>query len=299
VRPLVQVGQITALVRGELPSLWAGSGGGGGGNAGKVFPDPNWNSASDEKGGPGGGGGGGLVIKALGRIVFGGAGAIVADGGRGGIGENTDFLDHIGGTGGGGSGGHVILESALAVDFTDRGVNVGDPPHDFVLAGGPPRNTGPLQDVDTCGSSSLCCPSGCGIDSNGGAGGGGVIQIHVPDPASPPDSVSSADIVVPASALLAPDVLDQVTSPPAYVMMATVAARSVARSRWISLGEAARRPTGRTTPSRSLRRHRDLGRCHGKIQTSGPIAGGSRRLRDRLRLRRLDPPRRRHARLPR
>ncbi len=245
VRPVVTNGELTALVRGELAGLWAGHGGGGGGNAGRFFPNPNWNFASDEKGGGGGGGAGGLHVKALGRIVFGLTGQIVANGGRGGSGENTNFLDHIGGTGGGGSGGHVVLESATAVDFTDGGVNVGAPLRDFVLAAGPLRKTGVLTDVDTCTESpSFCCPSGCGVNSNGGAGGAGLIQIHVPDPTQPPDTVPSADIIVPAAALLAADVLDQVTSPPAYVMMPSFGSRSMARSKWISIGEADREPGG-------------------------------------------------------
>jgi hypothetical protein len=56
--------------------------------------------------------------------------------------------------------------------------------------------------------------------------------------------VASADIRVPTAALAAPDVLDQVTSPPAYVLMPTFARRSMARSKWIALGEADREPDG-------------------------------------------------------
>ena len=143
VRPVVEDGQLTGLVRGELPSLWAGYGGGAGGNAGRRFPNPNWNLNSDEKGGGGGGAAGGLHIKALGRIVFGTSGQIVANGGRGATGENTSFLDHIGGTGGAGSGGHVILESATLVDFTDGGARTASPTYDIVLAGGPLLKKGP------------------------------------------------------------------------------------------------------------------------------------------------------------
>jgi hypothetical protein len=245
VRPVVVDGEITELVRGELPSLWAGYGGGGGGNAGKFFPNPGWNFNSDEKGGGGGGGAGALHIKALGRIVFGAAGHIVAVGGRGANGENTNFLDHIGGTGGGGSGGHVILESATQVDFTDNGNNVNQNPREIILCAGPVLKVGPTEDVDTCGQSSFCCPgNACFRNSNGGPGGAGLIQIHVPDARKAPGTGPPADILVSAPVLAEPNVLDQITSPPAYVMIPTFGKRSKARSDWISIGGADRKPDG-------------------------------------------------------
>jgi len=234
-KPVVQAGELTGLVRGELPTLWAGYGGGGGGNASMRFPNPSWNFNSDEKGGGGGGGGGGLHIKALGRIVFGANGIILADGGRGATGENTNFLDHIGGTGGGGSGGHVILESASLVDFTDGGTTVNEPLRNFVTAAGPPVKVGPTGDVNGC----------CRSYSNGGAGGGGVIQIHVPDPITRPDISSSiSDIVVPNDATVLPDPLAGVCAPPAFAMIPTFGARSQARSNWISIGGADQKPSG-------------------------------------------------------
>jgi len=244
IRPIVEAGEVTGLIRGELPSLWGGFGGGGGGNAGRFFPNPSWNFNSDEKGGGGGGGAGGLHIKALGRIVFGKSGQIAAGGGRGATGENTNFLDHIGGTGGAGSGGHVILESATQVDFTNGGDAVDAPLREIILAPGPVMKIGSVEDVDTCGESNLCCPGNCNRNSNGGAGGAGLIQIHVPDPSKPPGTEATADIRVPALALAAPNVLDQFTSPPAYVMIPTFGKRSKARSTWISIGGADRKPDG-------------------------------------------------------
>jgi hypothetical protein len=245
VRPVASEGELVGLVRGELPGLWAGYGGGGGGNAGRVFPNPNWTFNSDEKGGGGGGAGGGLHLKALGRIVFGRTGLILASGARGGAGENTNFLDHIGGTGGGGSGGHVVLESATAVDFTDGGAAVNDAPRAAILAAGAARKIGPTQDVDTCGQAPAhCCPAGCIVQSNGGPGGAGLIQIHVPDPVRPPGTATPARILVPAAALDATDVMGKVTSPPAYIMTPTFGRRSKARSKWISIGGADRRPDG-------------------------------------------------------
>ncbi len=233
VRPIVSAGALVGLVRGELPSLWGGYGGGGGGNAALVYPNPNWNFGSDEKGGGGGGAGGGLHIQALGRIVFGASGQILANGGVGGTGENTNFLDHIGGTGGGGSGGHVILESATLVDFTGGGTTA--LAVDQVLACGPIRKSGTLGDVNAC----------CKTYSNGGPGGAGVIQIHVPDPISPPGTdPASADIVVPPDALALAIPLDAVATPPPYVMIPTFGSRSKARSKWITIGGADLKPDG-------------------------------------------------------
>jgi hypothetical protein len=260
VRPEVENGNLVRLVRGELPRLWAGYGGGGGGNAGPFFPNPNWNFATDEKGGGGGGGGGGLHIKALGRIVFGPLGKIQANGARGATGENTYFLDHVGGTGGGGSGGHVILESATQVDFTNGGSNVGAAPADFVAACGP---------VTTKGRQDWMAPC-CMNVSNGGPGGAGVVQIHVPNPTLEPSSSQTSEIVVPTSALQVPGILDGVTSPPAYVMIPSFGKQSKARSDWISIGGADQDPSPGAPPG--LVRFLFDG-----IETSGEDAGKIRR----------------------
>jgi len=268
VRPIVEGGELTGLVRGELPGLWAGYGGGGGGNAGRRFPNPSWNFNSDEKGGGGGGGAGALHVQALGRIVFGRAGVIVANGGHGATGENTAFFDHVGGTGGGGSGGHVVLESAAAVDFTDGGRALGASPRDVVQAAGPVQRIDANEYVDTCDEDrGSCCPSGCQVYSNGGAGGAGLIQIHVPDPKKPPVTSAPAEILVPTAALAAPDVLDQLTSPPAYVMIPTFSKRSKARSDWISIGGADLEPDGSEALVRFLFDGIDL--VTGRIQTDG------------------------------
>jgi hypothetical protein len=190
-------GNVTALIQGELPSLWGGYGGGGGGNANPsgVFPTPNWTPSSDEKGGAGGGGGGALHLRALGPIQFGPQGQIRANGGRGGRGENVLQQDFIGGSGGSGSGGHVILETADSVVSPN------------VLAVGGTRVVGASN------------------TSAGGAGGPGVVQLHVPDPlGSPPAGV--------------------VSTPAASVLLPTFSARSKARSKWITIGSADRRAGG-------------------------------------------------------
>jgi len=230
-RPIVEVGVLTELLQGELPSLWAGYGGGGGGNANPsaAFPTPNWTRSSDEKGGAGGGGGGALHIRALGKIIFGSTGQIVCDGGEGGLGENTLLQDHVGGSGGSGSGGHVILETASFIDFTD-----GNPllaAHECVRAAGGPQVQGPA----TTG----------GPVSFGGAGGPGVLQVHVPNTLlSPSNSPLTSDIIVPNASVGSVDPLDDVMSPPGIVAIPEFGAKSQARSDWISIGGADQKPDG-------------------------------------------------------
>ncbi len=249
--PVTSGPDLVDLVHGELPSLWAGYGGGGGGNAdpSAAFPTPNWTPASDEKGGAGGGGGGGVHIRSLGRIVFGAAGRIAANGGRGATGENTLNLDHVGGSGGSGSGGHVILESASLIDFTDGDINV--TPVDWISALGGPRVTGPA----TTG----------GDVSFGGAGGPGVVQLLVPHPLVPPGTDPlTTDIVVPVQAAIATNPIDEVVSPAGLVLVPTFGSISSARSEWISIGGADQDAPGAPDLVRFL---------FGGIQTSGPDAG--------------------------
>jgi hypothetical protein len=220
-------GRLAGRIRGELAGLWAGYGGGGGGNAvpATEFPNPNYTFATDEKGGGGGGGGGALHIQALGRIAFGAEGRILAHGARGGTGENTNFLDHIGGTGGGGSGGHIVLESAQKIDFTDGGANLSGRATDWVTAYGPARKTGNLNFVDPC----------CREQSNGGAGGAGVLQLHVPRPElAPSDDPLLSDIVVPTAVAVQRRPLDQVSSPEAYALYPTC--RPPAPLGWLGTG---------------------------------------------------------------
>ncbi len=237
-RPVFSGGALIDLIQGELPSLWAGYGGGGGGNAdpANAFPTPNWTPASDEKGGAGGGGGGGLHLRVLGRIIFGLSGRIVCTGGRGATGENTLNLDHVGGSGGSGSGGHVILESASQIDFTDEGINVGlNPLPDWVSAVGGPQVRG--ADLGNAALNAL---------SNGGAGGPGVIQLLVPDPATAPGTNPvTTDIVVPLQAVISTvGPIDAVMSPAGLVLVPEFGPLSRARSDWISIGAADRKPAG-------------------------------------------------------
>jgi hypothetical protein len=134
---------------------------------------------------------------------------------------------------------------------------------------GPLQKLGDLGYVDTCEEDrASCCPSGCQVYSNGGAGGAGVIQIHVPDPTKPPGTSAQAEIRVPAAALAATDVLDQLTSPPAYVLIPTYGRRSKARSRWIPIGGADREPDGSRAQVRFL--FDGIDPSSGRILTDGP-----------------------------
>lgn len=259
-RLVVRDGGSIEIVHGELGGPWGGYGGGGGGNATQTYPNPLWTFASDEKGGGGGGGGGALHIQALGSIVFTGSGRILANGAAGGTGENTAGYDHVGGTGGGGSGGHVILESGGKVDFTGGGSNMELPLADHVQAAGPVRKTGNTQFVGQHAAL-----------SNGGAGGGGVIQIHVPEVlAAPGPDPEVTDVVIPPDALQLSEPLDAFLSPPAYVLVPSFGARSKARSKWVSIGGADQKPTGGEGLVRFLFGGTETaGEDAGKVRTAG------------------------------
>jgi hypothetical protein len=256
---------VTGLIRGELSSLWGGYGGGGGGNANPAsqFPTPNWTPASDEKGGAGGGGGGGLSIRALGPIQFGATGLIRCNGGSGATGENVLVQDHVGGSGGSGSGGHVLLETAAFIDFTDGGAASQVLVRDWITALGGPKVTGP--------------PTTGGNVSFGGAGGPGVIQLHVPDSLTGPDTDPAfSDIVVPFDAMSTGDPIDAVVSPEASVLIPSFGAHSQARSEWVSIGRADQTPTGIPASLQFLFEGIDptLGANEGKILVSDEDGDG-------------------------
>ncbi|MEX1024265.1 MAG: hypothetical protein WD226_04230 [Planctomycetota bacterium] len=218
------IGGELVLTRGEAFALLPGTGGGGGGDAVKAnqFPAPNWNIGTDEKGAGGGGGAGGLRIRALGRIII--TGKISANGGRGGVGENVIFLDHIGGDGAGGSGGHIMLESGSKVYLGRNPGSAVGTERVVVEALGGLANFGQW---DTTAAAGL---------STGGQGGPGLIQIHVPRPQIAPSGSGDetvSDILIP----FATD-FDEFTSPEAIVLVPNYARRSIGQSKWLSLGEA-------------------------------------------------------------
>ncbi len=174
------------VILGELTVPTGGRGGGAGGDAcpAASFPTPNWSIASDEKGGPGGGGGGlGLIFTS--HLVLGEHGYIFSDGGFGGQGENTLWLNSIGGDGGGGSGGYLVLQ-AFQIDLRQASAN------SITALGGP----GAI-DLDSYG--------GIPPISAGGNGGPGVIQLHTP---------SGAGVLLPPGVDLA-----ELTSPDAHSLL--------------------------------------------------------------------------------
>lgn len=224
---------------GELFQPWAGAGGGGGGDAsfvaaGGTFPNVPFSPFADEKGGSGGGGGGSLSILAVGDIVFGPSGRILARGGSGGGGENTSFLNRVGGAGGGGSGGHVILQTLGVIDLRQSlgastsaaslGTMLGG-----ILATGGQGGAGradlggatlasngkveTLPVLDACpktlagGTYPTVGPNACRghIDGAGGDGGPGIVQLHTRsglDPQGPsillPTGMELGDLIVPS-----------------------------------------------------------------------------------------------------
>jgi len=218
VQPVVDAGgAVVARRRGELDHVHAGGGGGNGGDsiAASSFPVPP-NTVVAEGGG-GGGGGGAVVIRALGRIVFGPNGRILANGGSGSLGFVV-ITGTGGASGGSGSGGHVILESAEAIDFAAGAPGVVTLP--WIQAVGGPRISQR--------------PFALGF---GGAGGPGVVQLHVPRPEHAPDDPAT-NVILPLGALAEADPLAAVCQPRPYVLYPTVGPRSSARSRWVPLGAA-------------------------------------------------------------
>ena len=258
------------VVVGELLKPWAGSGGGAGGDAARVvtgsFPGP-WSNAGDEKGSGGAGGGGSVQIMALGPIVFGANGTLLARGGVGGGGENTIFLNRVGGGSGGGSGGHVVLQSSQKIDFSAKvGVNFANVSDvnfaidcrggqggagDGDLGGGIQSTTGqretlPLQDACPLGYPTTGTNACRGlVNGAGGDGGPGIIQLHTSAGIVGPASVPQADIILPATAgvtlaqICAPPPLsaDNTVATPTTKMIPTFGKISKARSNWIALGE--------------------------------------------------------------
>ena len=204
------------MVVGELPSAWAGYGGGAGGDAlsADVFPTVPFGppNTTDKKGAGGGGAGGQLRIVALGRIVFQDGGRILAQGGDGATGENVLGFDHIAGSSGGGSGGHAILESSEQIDFTDGGTN--QIPQLYIQADGGVGGIPKLPE----------------LWSGGGLGGGGVVQLHVPDP-NPATAVGTDEFAAIRIPLFS--TLSDLTVPEGQVLIPNVSDRSKARSIWI------------------------------------------------------------------
>jgi hypothetical protein len=151
------------VIVGELPAPSAGCGGGAGGNAifAPNFPTILFSPVGDEKG-AGGGGGGGLGVFVASEFVLGAQGAVRCDGGNGGGGENTNFLNRVGGGSGGGSGGMLVIQ-APKIDLSaasDKALTA--------LGGRRGEGKGNVWMQRALGQ--------------GGHGGPGLIQLHCDDP---------------------------------------------------------------------------------------------------------------------
>lgn len=179
------VDPVTGVVTvGELSAPIGGQGGGAGGDASSssTWPTTPFQAPGDEKG-AGGGGGGGLLILETPILRPRGDAKILCNGGHGGGGENTSFLNRVGGGSGGGSGGMVLIQ-ARRIDL--RMANTLEMIVAKGGAGGPGANNQPFA------------------TGGGGQGGPGLIQFHVPD---------AGDILLPPLAQLR-----DVTTPTAHVL---------------------------------------------------------------------------------
>lgn len=269
------------VMRGELLSPWAGSGGGGGGDSMQVrLYDTNGDDLVEpllslypvrpfvqsmqsgsqgwsnyRKGAGGGGGGGQCMIMAVGMIRFGADGKIKANGGIGMGGESVINTDKAVSGSGGGSGGHLILHSSTGLDLST--VDVGDASHPGQIPGLTPADNiqafggrrgwaGPLYST-TADSSFRRDGNATFAIGRGGAGANGVVQIHVPDPAT--DILWHEDARAGIDAYLAssPDgiatdraeeLLDLFTAPAAYALLPMYSNRTMVLSQWIDTGLA-------------------------------------------------------------
>ncbi len=248
------------------------------------FPDPQFPNGTTQvyrKGGPGGGGGGQVMIQAIGNITIGAAGRVLANGGDGVGGESIGWTRGQVSGSGGGSGGHIVIGTAAkldlsAIEITDGNQN-GD--QNWTIQGGGYYEI-PIAGVyftevfqaiggrrgwamSQVNSTQLNGTGGVDYDGNdtyavgrGGAGGNGVIQIHVPNPAT--------DIVWPSNRAaeiqsylydgnpgLNPLNRDRVeemlrifAAPQPYSLVSTFSAQSMVRSKWIDTGVAEIRQPG-------------------------------------------------------
>jgi len=263
------------VVPGELLAPWAGSGGGGSGDAmllerwdkdGDGFDDPlasfypvnpfakTTSSVQDgwdtyRKGAGGGGGGGQLLIMAIGPIIIGVSGEINANGGIGFSGESQIYTDQGVSGSGGGSGGHVVLQTASFLDLS--AINIGTASseaqfgnlteNEVVTAYGGRRGwSGPEWTTPNDGNDTYAI-------GRGGAGGNGVLQVHVPDPTRdiiwhPSAAAGVADHIAqraePAPTKAVEDALDLIFAPRSYALVPFFSSQSMVLSDWIDTGLA-------------------------------------------------------------
>ncbi len=211
---------VASVLPGDLMTPWAGAGGGASGDTHTVFrkdmdgdtvldpvgdfwPDldfPTGSTADYYKGAGGGGGGGQLLVMSLGGITIGPQAVITASGGAGAGGESVSDAVGEGTTtqisgSGGGSGGHIILHSSTGLNLSEipvNGLGSWNDPSTFLAeasANSVVRAIGGRRGWAYSGANQSLSGASDGFDGNGnfqvgrgGAGGNGVIQVHVPNP---------------------------------------------------------------------------------------------------------------------
>lgn len=225
---------------GELLTPLGGQGGGAGGDnvPGGSFPSGSIFAANDFRGGAGGAGGGILILQSLGQIEI--YGLLNANGGDGGAPESNNGDDLVAAGGGGGAGGMIVLESATGVLLGQTA---------SLTAEGGDRGPGSGLLPNSVGASGDYCFSNI-TAGKGGAGGLGLIQIHVPFDHS--QMTSCADRLQPRIASGALSVitntgtqqiscekdvlLRQRSRPSPHVLIPGFGPRSAYRSQWHYLG---------------------------------------------------------------
>ncbi len=296
------------VTRGELLTPWAGSGGGASGDSQEIYrktvngvmtpvidnyparPFPPANGYY-RKGCPGGGGGGQLQILAIGQVLIGGTAKIDVDGGIGHGGESTIYsYGQISGSGGG-SGGHAIIHSASKLNLI--GVNVGSgsqfsdlTPVDTVRAVGGRRGWAGSWCTRLHGYTNVYDGNGDLMIGRGGAGGNGVIQFHVPDPANDivwpiasrsliRDHIHEGNLNNPVNVDKLEEAYDLFASPRPYALLPFFSARSQVQSKWIDTGLAGLRdPANGTGPypdwASSMAAFAGISTSDGKVEKQGP-----------------------------
>ena len=273
------------ITKGELLTPWAGSGGGASGDSQcitrttvggtmlsipELFPAASFPPSGGyyRKGAPGGGGGGQLQIMAIGSITIGNSAKIDCNGGIGHGGESTIYTHgQISGSGGG-SGGHVVLHSATEIDLSQIYVGIASEPSQLgnltekrvVTAIGGRRGW--------CNSIGHYIPGTNAYDGNGdlmfgrgGAGGNGVVQFHVPDPATgyswpvlARNGISAyLNAGIPGGAVITSrleEILYLFAAPKPYALLTFFSAGSQVQSKWVDTGFAGLRldPSGNSYP---------------------------------------------------
>ena len=259
---------------GELAAIQGGQGGGGAGTRTEgldqkckqaIFLNAQLPfTVLDARGGGGGGGAGALLMQALGVLEIRGANAsIEAQGGHGGGGEGTQSSSR-GGAGGGGSGGAIILQSATNVVMNNSLPSVA-----IDVSGGCGANAINLSNNANYGTPGA--DTGVLQFADGGPGGPGIVQIHVPEGA--PDMVDESAV----NAWVFKTV-NQVSSSQSIQCAGTGSPPFTGQSAFNPLVDSSKTPTPLTPRSVARSTWYDLGAVTGEfrppvITSAGPIDG--------------------------